>query len=178
MSLDELLKLDIARELIILIISASPIFELRGAIPVAINVFDFPWYYALFISIIGNMLPVPFILLFLDGFVKLLRKIKLTSRLVDWIFDRTWQRTGMIQKYKHVGLAIFVGIPLPFTGAWTGALAATILGFSFWRAFTSILIGVVIAGIMVTCLSLMGWTGAIIAGAALCIGAIVGMWRW
>jgi uncharacterized membrane protein len=169
-SLDELLK--------VLIVAASPIFELRGAIPLAINVFDIPWYYALFIAIIGNMLPVPFLLLFLDGFVKLLRKMKLTSRLVDWAFDRTWQRTGMIQRYKHVGLAIFVGIPLPFTGAWTGALASIILGISFWRAFTSILIGVVIAGIIVTCLSLMGWTGAIIAGIALCVGAIVGMWRW
>lgn len=170
MSLDELLK--------VLIVAASPIFELRGAIPLAINVFDIPWYYALFIAIIGNMLPVPFLLLFLDGFVKLLRKMKLTSSLVDWIFDRTWQRTGMIQRYKHVGLAIFVGIPLPFTGAWTGALASIILGIPFWRAFTSILIGVVIAGIIVTCLSLMGWTGAIIAGVALCVGAIIGMWRW
>jgi uncharacterized membrane protein len=162
----------------VLLISASPIFELRGAIPLAINVLDIPWYYALFIAIIGNMLPVPFLLLFLDWFVKIMRKMKLTSRFVDWIFDRTWQRTGMVQRYKRVGLAIFVGIPLPFTGAWTGALAATILGISFKRAFTSILIGVAIAGIIVTALSLMGWTGAIIAGVALCVGAIVGMWRW
>jgi uncharacterized membrane protein len=162
----------------VLVVAASPILELRGSIPLAIDVFNFPWYYALLISIIGNMLPVPFILLFLDWFVKLLRKMKLTSRLVDWVFDRTWQRTGMIQRYKHVGLAIFVGIPLPFTGAWTGALAAIILGIPFWRAFTSIFIGVVIAGVIVTALSMMGWTGAIIAGIALCVGAIVGMWRW
>jgi uncharacterized membrane protein len=178
MSVDELINLGIAREFIIIIISALPIFELRGAIPVAINIFQFSWYYALFLAIIGNMLPVPLILLFLDVFVKLLKKIKWTRRLVDWVFDSTWQKTGMIQRYKRVGLAIFVGIPLPFTGAWTGAIAATILGISFKRAFVSILIGVVIAGIIVTALSLMGWTGAIIAGVALCIGAIVGMWRW
>jgi uncharacterized membrane protein len=162
----------------VLIIAASPVFELRGAIPVAINVFDFPWYLALFIAILGNMLPVPLILLFLDFFVKILKKVKWTRGLVDWVFDSTWQKAGMIQRYKRVGLALFVAIPIPFTGAWTGALAATILGISFKRAFVSIFIGVVIAGIIVTALSLMGWTGAIIAGVAICVGAIVGMWRW
>jgi uncharacterized membrane protein len=178
MSLEELLNLKIANELIVIIISALPIFELRGAIPVAINIFHFPWYYALLLAIIGNMLPIPFILLFLDWFVKLLKKVKWTRRLVDWAFDSTWQKAGMIQRYKRVGLAVFVGIPLPFTGAWTGAIASTILDISFKRAFASIFIGVVIAGVIVTSLSVMGWTGAIIAGLALCIGAIVGMWRW
>ena len=110
--------------------------------------------------------------------IRIMKKMKYTRRFVDWIFDRTWQRSGMIQKYEHIGLAVFVGIPLPFTGAWTGAIAATILGFSFKRAFFSILMGVIIAGVIVTCLSLLGWTGAIIAGLALCIGAIIGMWRW
>jgi uncharacterized membrane protein len=178
MSIDELINLGVARELIVMIISALPIFELRGAIPVAINVFHFSWYYALFLAIIGNMLPIPFILLFLDAFVKVLRKIKWTSGLVDWVFNSTWRKVGVIQRYKHLGLAIFVGIPLPFTGAWTGAIAAVIMGISFKRAFVSILIGVIIAGVIVTALSLIGWAGAIIAGLALCVGAIVTMWRW
>ena len=178
MSLEEILGFKIAHELIVLLISSLPIFELRAAIPVAINVFGFPWYYALLLAIIGNMLPIPFILLFLNGAIRIMKKMKYTRRFVDWIFDRTWQRSGMIQKYEHIGLAVFVGIPLPFTGAWTGAIAATILGFSFKRAFFSILMGVIIAGVIVTCLSLLGWTGAIIAGLALCIGAIIGMWRW
>lgn len=176
MSVDELVKLGIARELIIIIISALPIFELRGAIPVAINIFHFSWYYALFLAIIGNILPVPVILLFLELFVKLLRKIKWTSRLVDWVFDSAWQKTRIIQKYNRVGLTIFVGMPLPFTGAWTGAIAATLLGISFKRAFISILIGIFIAGIIVTTLSIIGWTGAIIA-IVLCIGAIIAMRR-
>lgn len=178
MSLDELLQLDLARELIVLIISAFPIFELRGAIPVAINVLDLSWYYSLLIAVIGNMLPVPFILLFMNGMVNLMRRMPVCNRFVDWLFDRTWQRTGMIQRYKRIGLTIFVAIPLPFTGAWTGALAAVILGISFQRAFISIFIGVIIASVIVTCLSLMGWTGAVIAGIILCITAIVGMWRW
>lgn len=178
MSVDELVNLGIAREIIVIILSALPIFELRGAIPIAINLFHFSWYYTLFLAIIGNMLPVPIILLFLDLFVKILRKIRWTSRLVDWVFDSTWQKTGMIQKYKRVGLTLFVGIPLPFTGAWTGSIAATILDIPFKRAFISILLGVIIAGIIVTALSYMGWTGAIIAALALCIGAIIGTWRW
>jgi uncharacterized membrane protein len=178
MSLEEILGLKIAHELIVFIVSALPIFELRGSIPVAINIFHFPWYYALLLSIAGNMLPVPFILLFLNGAIKVMKRIKFTRKLVDLLFDRTWQRSGMIQKYERMGLTLFVGVPIPFTGAWTGAIAATILGFSLKRSFISILFGVIIAGVIVTCLSLLGWTGAIIAALALCIGAIIGMWRW
>jgi uncharacterized membrane protein len=178
MGLEEILGLKIAHELIVFIVSALPIFELRGSIPVAINVFHFPWYYAFLLAIIGNMLPIPFILLFLNGAIRLMKKITFTRKFVDWLFDRTWQKSGMIQKYERVGLTVFVGVPLPFTGAWTGAIAATILGFSFKRAFISIFMGVIIAAVIVTCLSLLGWTGAIIAGLAFCIGAIIGMWRW
>jgi len=176
--LDELLALGISRELTVLIIAALPIFELRGAIPVAINTFGFPWYYAFLIAIIGNMLPVPFILLFLDGAVKVLRKVNTFRRFIDWLFERTKKRSGMIQKYETIGLAVFVGIPLPVTGAWTGALAATILGLPFRRSFISIFIGVIIAGAVVTCLSLLGWVGAIIAGVALIAAAALGMWKW
>jgi uncharacterized membrane protein len=178
MSLEEILGFKIAHELIVLIVSSLPIFELRASIPVAINIFDFPWYYAFLLSILGNMLPIPFILLFLNAAVRMMKKIKYTRKFVDWIFDRTWQRSGMIQKYERMGLTLFVGVPLPFTGAWTGAIAAAILGFSFKRAFISILFGVIMAGVIVTCLSLLGWTGAIIAGLAFCIGAIIGMWQW
>jgi uncharacterized membrane protein len=177
-SLDDLINLGIARELIILIIAALPIFELRLAIPIAINTFGFSWYYALAIAVIGNMLPVPFILLFLDGAVRILRRVPVFRRFIDWLFARTRRKSGIIQKYERIGLAIFVGIPLPLTGAWTGALAATILGLPFWRAFFAIFIGVVIAGVIVTCLSLLGWVGAIIAGIALCVLVALGMWRW
>ncbi|MDP2919483.1 MAG: small multi-drug export protein [Dehalococcoidia bacterium] len=178
MSLNDLLNLDIARELIIALIAALPIFELRLAIPVAINTFDFVWYKAFLIAFIGNMLPVPFILLFLDGGVKILRRVPVFRRFFDWLFERTRKRSAVIQKYERIGLAIFVGIPLPLTGAWTGALAAVVLGLPFWRAFLSILVGVVIAGVIVTTLSLLGWVGAIIAGVVLCALVVLGMWRW
>jgi uncharacterized membrane protein len=84
----------------------------------------------------------------------------------------------MIEKYERVGLVLFVAIPLPITGAWTGSIAAVLLGMSFKKAILSIFLGVLIAGVIVTCLTLLGWAGAIIAGFVLCVLAILGMWRF
>jgi len=151
----------------VILIAASPIAELRLAIPLAINTFNFPWYYALLLAIIGNLLPVPFILLFLDAATRLLSRVALFKRMLDWLFERTRRRGRIIERYKRIGLVLFVAIPLPVTGAWTGSLAAVIFGLSFKHAFLSILIGIIIAGIIVTCLSLLKWVGAIIAAIAL-----------
>jgi len=82
--LDWLLSWDISKEFLVVIISALPIFELRGALPVAINLFQMPWYWALLLAIIGNMLPVPILLLFLNYFVKLINKIRGGEKLVNW----------------------------------------------------------------------------------------------
>ena len=84
----------------------------------------------------------------------------------------------MIEKYERIGLVLFVAIPLPITGAWTGSIASVLLGMSFKRALLSIFLGVLIAGTIVTCLTLLGWVGAVIAGVALCVLAILGMWRF
>ncbi|MFC1874782.1 COG2426 family protein [Chloroflexota bacterium] len=169
MSPEEILK--------VLLIAASPIAELRAAIPLAILTFNFPWYHALLLAIIGNLLPVPFILLFMDTATRLLGKIAFFRRILDWLFERTRRRGKIIQKYKHIGLVLFVAIPLPVTGAWTGSLAAVLFGVSFKHAFLSILAGVIIAGIIVTCLTLLGWVGAVIAGVSLCILVIFYLWR-
>jgi len=174
---EELLNLGFSKELVILIISALPILELRGALPVALNVFHFPWYYALLLAIIGNMLPVPIILLFLETISKWLSKIGLFDRFLRWLFEHTRKRGKIVEKYERIGLALFVAIPLPVTGAWTGSLVAVLLGLKFRHAFLSIFIGVCIAGVIVTCLSLLGWVGAIIAGIALCALVISGLWR-
>jgi len=174
---DELLSLGFSKELVVLVISALPIFELRGALPVAINLFHFPWYYALLLAIIGNLLPVPFILLFLNAISKLLSKIGIFKRMLQWLFEHTKQRGKVIERYERIGLTLFVAIPLPVTGAWTGSLAAVLFGLKFKHAFLSISIGIFIAGIIVTCLSLLGWTGAIIAGIGLGSLAVFGLWR-
>jgi len=174
---DELLSLGFSKELVVLVISALPIFELRGALPVAINLFHFPWYYALLLAIIGNLVPVPFILLFLNAISKLLSKIGIFKRMLQWLFEHTKQRGKVIERYERIGLTLFVAIPLPVTGAWTGSLAAVLFGLKFKHAFLSISIGIFIAGIIVTCLSLLGWTGAIIAGIGLGSLAVFGLWR-
>ena len=158
MFLDKLLSLGFSKELIVLIISALPIFELRGAIPVAITVFHFPWYYALLLAIIGNLLPVPVILLFLNAISKWLSKIGFFDRFLHWLFERTRKRGRIVERYERIGLALFVAIPLPVTGAWTGSLAAVLFGLKFKHAFLSIFVGILIAGVIVTCATFLGWT--------------------
>lgn len=176
MSPEQLLSLGFSKELVVLIIAALPILELRGALPVAINLFNFPWYYALLLAIVGNLLPVPFILLFLDTASRLLSKVAFFERILKWLFERTRRRGKVIERYERIGLMLFVAIPLPITGAWTGSLAAVLFGLKFKHAFLSIFIGILIAGIIVTCLSLLGWVGAIIAGIGLGCLAISGLW--
>lgn len=142
--------------LIVLIISMMPLIELRGSIPVAIIMFNMPWPQAVVLSIVGNMIPIPFILLFMDWFFALISKNKQGVRFTQWIFARTRRKGKSIEKYEAAGLAIFVGIPLPGTGAWTGAFAANIFGIKFWRSMLYIFIGVLLAAAIVTLLSLMG----------------------
>jgi len=174
---EELLSLGFSKELVVLIISALPIFELRGAIPVAITLFHFPWYYALPLAIIGNLLPVPVILLFLNAISRCLSKVGFFDRFLRWLFEHTRKRGRIIERYERIGLALFVAIPLPVTGAWTGSLAAVLFGLKFKHAMLSIFIGILIAGIIVTCLSLLGWAGAVIAGIGLSGLAIFGLWK-
>jgi len=174
---EELLGLGFSRELVVLIISALPIFELRGAIPVAINLFHFPWYYALLLAVIGNMIPVPIILLFLDAIVRFLSKIGFMERFFRWLFSRTKKRGTIVERYERIGLVLFVAIPLPFTGAWTGSLAAAIFGLKFGHSILYIFIGVLIASIVVTCLSLLGWVGAVVAGIGLAVLAVYSLWK-
>ncbi len=177
MIVEELMGWGIARELIIVIVAALPVIELRGAIPLAINIFGMPWYYAYFLAVLGNLIPVPILLLFLEFLAKLVSKVKAGERFVQWIFHRTRKRSSIIERYEKVGLALFVAIPLPFTGAWTGAIAAFLLGLKFRYSMISITCGVLIAGAIVTALSLLGWVGAVIAGIALSIVAGLGLWR-
>ena len=164
MSPDELLSLGLTRELVVLVVSALPIFELRGGIPVAMGMFHFSWYYAFLLAIIGNMIPVPLLLLFFNTFYRLLGKIGFIKRYFDWILEHTRQRGKVVEKYERIGLMLFVAIPLPVTGAWTGSLAAIIFGIKFKYAFLSILAGVLISGVIVTCLSYFGLT-------------VYGMWK-
>ena len=177
MSPQELLNLGFSKEMVVLIISALPIFELRGAIPVAINVFQFPWYYSLLLAFIGNLLPVPFIILFAHGVIRQLSKIGFFDRRLNWLLERTRRKGQAVERYKRIGLVLFVAVPLPATGAWTGSLIAVVFGLKLGHAFLSISLGVLIAGVIVTCLSLLGWWGAAIAGVGLGTLIVSGLWR-
>nr|MDK2850770.1 hypothetical protein [Candidatus Cloacimonadota bacterium] len=141
---------------IVLIISMLPIIELRGAIPFAIWVFRMPWHEAVLLSIIGNMIPIPFLLLIIDWFFMLISKVPLGAKFTHWLYARTRRKGKAIQRYEAIGLVSFVGIPLPGTGGWTGSLASRIFGISFWRSMLFIFIGVLVASAIVTPLSLMG----------------------
>ncbi|MDD2228609.1 MAG: small multi-drug export protein [Candidatus Cloacimonetes bacterium] len=151
-----LMERGLSPQWIVLIISMLPIIELRGSIPVAILLFNMSWQEAVTLSLIGNLIPVPFILLFMDGFFIMLSKNKHGAKFTEWLFARTRRKGKSIEKYEALGLALFVGIPLPGTGAWTGSFAANIFGIKFWRSLLFIFIGVLLAAAIVISLSLMG----------------------
>lgn len=137
--------------LVTLIFAALPISEVRGAIPLAIGVFGYSPQEAYLLSVLGNLLPIIPLLLFLGPVSDYLRRFALWDRFFTWLFART--RKKYIQEHEDFGLAalaIFVAIPLPMTGAWTGCALAFLLGFRFWPAFAAIAAGVLIAGAVVT----------------------------
>lgn len=178
MIIHDLIARGINAEIAVFITSMTPIVELRGALPLAINVLGMPWPKAFALSFVGNMLPVPLILWLLKPVVKILSKIKPIGRFFNWLFERTRKKGDrLIEKYEEIGLLAFVAIPLPGTGAWTGALIAFLFGLEFKKSLLVISIGVFIAGVIVTCLCLLGWLGALIAGIAFILLAALGFWR-
>ena len=118
-------------ELVVLAISTLPIVELRGAVPVGINLLKMNWAWVFFLAVVGNMIPIPFILLFLGPFSRLCMKCRPGRAFFEWLFARTRRKSASIEKYETLGLAIFVAIPLPATGGWTGAMAAFLMGMKF-----------------------------------------------
>jgi uncharacterized membrane protein len=145
---------DYGKIIAIFIISMLPVVELRGAILVAVlPVFGLNWHTAFVVSVIGNMLPIPFLLLFLDSVLNFMKKVKILKNIAASLEKRALSKKDGVAKLEFWGLAVFVGIPLPGTGGWTGALIATILKMDKKRAFASIAIGILIAGIAMTLLS-------------------------
>lgn len=137
--------------LMTMIVAALPISEVRGAIPLAIGVYGFPPLQAYLLSVIGNLLPIIPLLLFLGPVSDFLRRFSAGDWFFSWLFART--RSKYIKDHENFGLtalAVFVAIPLPMTGAWTGCAIAFLLGFRFWPAFAAIAAGVLIAGVVVT----------------------------
>lgn len=135
-------------------ISALPITELRGAIPIALTIYKMPVFPAYFFAVLGNIVPVIFLLLYLKSFSDFLCRWHFLNIFFKWLFKRTHQYEEKFEKYGALFLLVFVAVPLPGTGAWTGSIAAFVFGIRFWYAFPAIVGGIIIAGIIVTLTSL------------------------
>ncbi len=144
------------KEAVTVIIAALPVSELRGSIPVAYYVFKMPLFKTLALSYIGNMLPVIPLLVLLNPVSERLRHFHLWRRFFDWLFERARKRADIVQRYETLGLILLVAIPLPATGAWTGCIAASLFKIKFRYAFPAILIGVIIAGVIVSAITCLG----------------------
>ena len=147
---------DFPPELATFIISMLPVSELRGAIPVAISIYGLNPLQAYLIAVVGNIVPVIFILKYIDPISKyLMSKSKFFNRFFTYLFERTRRKhNGKFEKWGALALITFVAIPLPVTGGWSGALAAFVFGIPFRRALSLISLGIMIAGVIVTGLSL------------------------
>ena len=143
----------ISDELMVMLVAAMPLSELRGAIPLGISM-GFSPFESTVLGIAGNIIPIPFLLKLLEPIMNYLERTKLFSKGVQWVKRRTLKRSrDKIKKYSLLGLFILVAIPLPTTGAWTGCIAATLLKIDFKKALIAIISGVVVAGIIVYTLS-------------------------
>ena len=144
----------VGKELCVFFCSMIPIIELRGAIPMG-AVFAMPWWQAYILSVLGNMVPVPFILLLIKKMIKWMSvsKVKFFNKIANFLLKKVEKKRAGIEKYSFWGVCLFVALPLPVTGAWTGSLVATMIDMKFWKAFLSCLLGVMISGVIMTVIS-------------------------
>lgn len=143
------------KEAAVVILAALPISELRGAIPLALAM-GFSPIKSYLLAFAGNLIPVIPILFLVQPVSEKLRHIPIFEKFFNWLFERTRRKAGLLEKFEVLGLILFVAIPLPVTGAWTGCVAATLFKVRFRYALLSIVLGVAIAGLIVTGLSLAG----------------------
>lgn len=141
----------VSKEVIVFVVSMIPVLELRGSI-LAAGFLKMEFLSTFIIAVIGNMLPIPFILVFIDKIFGFLKKTRLKNA-VEKLENRALSKSDQIRKYGKFGLYIFVAIPLPGTGAWTGALAASLLRIKPKDAILPIFLGVVTAGLVMSLLS-------------------------
>ena len=142
------------KELIVFIISLCPILELRGGL-IAATLLGVKPVVAYIVSIIGNTLPVPFILLFITKVIDWMEKskVKWMKRVAKWLRNKAHKNKEKIEKYGYLGLVLFVGIPLPGTGAWTGCLVASVFDMDRKKSFLAVMTGIIMASIIMMLIS-------------------------
>lgn len=138
-------------EIVTLLIAAAPISEIQGAIPVAMGVYGYSPITSYILGVVGNMLPVIPLMLFWQYLYQfLIRYVPATQPFFDWLFERTRRHHGEhFALFGTLGLITFVAVPFPLTGVWASSVAIFLFGIPFWRAFFSLLLGVLIAGLLV-----------------------------
>ena len=142
----------VSKEAVVFIISMIPILELRGGLIVS-KLLQVPITTAIPLCIIGNIIPIPFILLFIKQIFKWMKKIRLFRGLVEKLENKAMSKSDNIKRYEFWGLVLFVGIPLPGTGAWTGSLIAALLDVDFKKAVLAELLGIAIATVIMSIFS-------------------------
>jgi len=142
-------------EISTILTAMAPIGELRVALPIALLTYKLAVVPAFLLSVLGNIIPVFFILIFLKFFVRLLMsKFKFFNIFFNWLFAHTRKKfAGKYEKWGKLALVLFVAIPLPITGAWTGSIAAWLFNFKYWESIGLIFIGVCISGIIIILLT-------------------------
>ena len=140
------------KEILVFIISLFPILELRGGL-IAAALLGLSPLKSYIICIVGNILPVPFILLLINKILEWMRNSKHCKKIANWLDKKVEKHKGQIEKYGYLGIILFVGIPLPGTGAWTGSLIASVLEMDKKRTFFAVCLGVIMASIIMMILS-------------------------
>lgn len=152
----------ISPEWVVFIISMIPILELRGGL-IAASILNIPIVKAIPFCVAGNIVPIPFILLFIKKILKWMQGVKGLRVIANWLEKKAEKKSDALKKGEFWGLALFVGIPLPGTGAWTGSLIAALMDIKLKKAVGAILLGIIIATIIMSILSyglldvIMGW---------------------
>lgn len=143
---------------LILLLGALPVTELRASIPIGILVLKQTVKTVFFFSVLGNILPIAPVYFLLNPVSKKLSNTGFMRGFFEWLFKRARAHAGIVEKYEAIGLMLFVAVPLPGTGAWTGAIVASLLRMRFIPAFIAVSSGVLIAAVIVTALTLLGKT--------------------
>lgn len=142
----------ISKELIVFLVSMIPLLELRGSI-LAAGFMNMQFTSTFIVAVIGNMLPIPFILLFIKKIFAWLKTTKHFHKLPEKIEKKALSKSEQIEKYGYLGLFLFVAIPLPGTGAWTGSLLSVLFGMDFKKSLLAIFLGVLTAGLIMSLLA-------------------------
>lgn len=135
------------KETALFVVSMLPLIELRGAVPLGIAA-GMPWYEVLPICYLGNLLPIPFVLLFAERMLNWLMRLPLLKKPATWYTEKLNSKKSQVTRYAKWGLFLFVALPIPGTGAWSGAAIAALLKLPPIRAFFSISAGVITAGLI------------------------------